>query len=134
MKKFTVILFSLVMSGVLTGCITTSQVNDRVGAWEAMDLADLVNSWGVPTKQQEIADRKFYVWNNKDNSSSPTFGVSVGSGGRHSSISMSSFFGGDSEENICSRVVEVDMEDKILGIHWTGKPSLCYELTPEKID
>ena len=134
MKKFTKILFTLLFITVLTGCISTSQVNERVGAWENVNLADLINSWGVPTKEHEIAGRKFYVWNNKDNSSSPTFGVSVGSHGGHSGISISSLFGGDTEENICSRVVEVDMEDKILSINWTGKPSLCYELTPQKIE
>ena len=134
MNKIKLVLYSLLMSGLLTGCITTSQVNERVSAWEDVTLSDLINSWGVPTKQQEITGRLFYVWNNKDNSSSPTFGVSVGSHGGHGGISISSLFGGDTEENICSRVVEVDIEDKILSINWTGKPSLCYELTPQKIN
>ena len=134
MKNITIILFSLLFSSVLMGCISTSQVNERLSAWENVNLSDLINSWGVPTKQQEIAGRKFYVWNNKANSSSPTLGVSVGSHGGHGGISISSLFGGDTEENICSRVVEVDMEDNILSINWTGKPSLCYELTPMKIE
>ena len=129
-----IILGTLFFSGVLTGCISTSQVNEHLGAWENVNIADLISSWGIPTKQQEIAGRKFYVWNNKENSSLPTFGVSVGSHGGNSGISINSLFGGDTEENICSRVVEVDMADKILSINWTGKPSLCYELTPQKIE
>jgi len=134
MKKITLVLFALLFSSALTGCISSSQVNERLGAWENLNLADLINSWGVPSKQQEITGRKFYVWNNKDNRSSPTLGVSVGSFGGHGGISIGSLFGGGTDENICSRVVEVDMEDKILSINWTGKPSLCYELTPQKIE
>ncbi|PCJ45776.1 MAG: hypothetical protein COA74_14990 [Gammaproteobacteria bacterium] len=125
------ILLILMLS--LTACISTSQVNERLGAWDNVTLSDLINSWGVPTKEQEIASRKFYVWNNKNNDSSPTIGVSLGSHGGRGGISISSLFGGETEENICSRVVEVDAEDNILSITWTGKPSLCYELTPEKL-
>ena len=130
MKK--ILLLSVTL--LLSGCISSSQVNERISAWDNVALNDLINAWGVPTKTQVIAQRKFHVWNSKADANSPAFGISVGSHGRHSGISISSLFGGDNQENVCSRVVEVDGADNILSITWTGDKTLCYELTPEKIE
>ena len=123
---------------MLSGCISMEQANNRINAWENVTLTDLINAWGVPSKEQKIDGRKFYIWNNKDLDRSPTIGVSAGSFGGHGGISISSLFGGGTEENFCSRVVEIDVnangKETIKTIQWTGKPKLCYELTPEKLN
>lgn len=118
---------------ILSGCVTIEQVDQRVSAWNNVTLTDLINSWGVPTKDQSIAGRKFYSWNNKANSSNPTIGLSFGSRGGHSGVSVSTLFGGDMEENMCSRVVEVDENEQVKSIQWSGEPELCFEVTPERL-
>ncbi len=123
----------LFMTVILTGCVSMEQTNQRINAWDNVSLTDLFNSWGVPTKEQRIAERKFYIWNSKDSSNTPTIGVSLGSYGGHGGISVSSLFGGGREENFCSRVVEVDAEEQIKSIQWTGEPKLCYDLTPVRL-
>ena len=130
MKKLIIAFFIL----LLMGCVSMTQVNQRINDWENISLSDLINSWGVPTKQQVIAERTFYIWNNISNDNSPTVGLSAGSFGGHGGISLGTVFGGNAEENFCSRVVEVDKEDNIKSIKWNGKPKLCYESTPERLD
>ena len=134
MNKLTMTLIMIVLIVSLAGCITMEQTNQRVNAWQNVTLSDLINSWGVPTKEQVIAERKYYIWNNASNDSSPTIGLSAGSYGGHGGISIGTLLGGNTEENFCSRVVEVDADDKIQSIKWNGKPKLCYELTPERLN
>ena len=129
MKKIFIFLIPL----LLIGCVTTEQANSRINAWDNVTLTDLINSWGVPTKEQVIAERKFYIWNDKNNSNTPMIGVSAGSFGGRGGISISTLFGGGTEENFCSRVVEVDDQEQIKAIQWSGNPKLCFELTPKRL-
>lgn len=124
------ILFSTL---ILAGCISSQQANQRITAWDTVSLSDLVNAWGVPSKEQQIASRKFYIWNNKDNSTTPAIGISAGSFGGHGGISISTLLAGGNEENFCSRVVEVNEQGQVIDIQWSGKPGLCFELTPERL-
>jgi len=128
MKKILFVLTALMLSG----CVTMEQANERITAWDNVTLVDLITAWGLPGKEQVIADRKFYVWNNKDNSNSPAIGISAGSFGGRGGISIGTLFGGGSEENFCSRVVEVDESEQIKTIQWTGNPKLCFDLTPKR--
>jgi len=130
MKKLLLILTVL----FLNGCVTTKQVDERISAWDNVTLTDLINAWGVPSKEQVIADRKFYIWNSKGTSNSPAIGISAGSFGGRGGISLSTLFGGGREENFCSRVVEVDADERVKNIQWTGKPSLCFDMIPERIE
>ena len=127
------ILFSSIFLLTLTACVSMQEADNRVLAWQTTNLDTLIQAWGLPDKEQVIASRKFYVWNSLDNSTGPTIGVSVGTGGRRGGISLGTLLGGDSEQNYCSRVVEVDANDNIVGIQWNGDPALCYEVTPELI-
>jgi len=88
----------------------------------------------VPTKSKIIAERKYYIWNAKSEYRSSTVGVSLGSFGRHGGISIGTILGGDAEENICSRVVEVDTNDNVKSVQWTGDAKLCRDLTPERLN
>ena len=117
----------------LTACVSMQDADTRVQAWKNTQLNTLIKAWGLPDKEQVIANRKFYVWNTLADSSSPTIGISVGTGGRRGGISLGTILGGDSEQNYCSRVVEVDANDNIIGIQWNGDPSLCFDVTPELI-
>ena len=117
---------------MLAGCVTTQQANERIYAWKDVTLDDLITAWGVPKREQEIAGRKFYVWSDKDTSTSPAISVSTGSYGSRGGISIGTLFGGGSEDDFCSRVAEVDEVGKVKNIQWSGDASLCYDLTPEK--
>jgi len=127
-------LFILMLTFLLAGCVSMKQAEQRISAWDNVTLTDLINAWGIPSKEQEIANRKFYIWNDKNNSNTPTIGISAGSFGGRGGISISTLFGGGEEENFCSRVVEVDLEQKVKAIQWTGDPTLCYELTPQRLE
>lgn len=124
-------LLMLVLLALLTGCVTMQEADARVQAWNKTELNTLIKAWGLPDKEQVIGQRKFYVWNSLDNSNNPTIGISLGTGGRRGGISLGTILGGDAEQNYCSRVVEVDANENIIGIQWNGEPSLCYEVTPE---
>ena len=118
------------ITAMLTGCVTSQQINEKITPWQTSQLVQLLDSWGPPTKQQTVAGRNYLIWNDTETSSSPDFGISIGIGGSRGGISINQLFAGSQEENFCSRVVEIDDTDQILGIHWSGKPSVCFDVTP----
>ncbi len=119
----------------LTACVSTKQADQRILAWNNnITLQELINAWGIPSKSRTIAERKYYIWNAQGSSSSTSVGISMGSYGGHGGISLGTILGGDVEQHICSRVAEVDAEENVVSVQWTGDAKLCYDLTPERLN
>ena len=127
MHRLVTIILSLLLLG---GCVTSQQMTEKMTPWKSSQLTQFLDSWGPPTRQQTVAGRNYLIWNNTETSSSPDFGISIGIGGSRGGISINQLFAGSEEENFCSRVVEIDAAEQILGIHWSGKPSVCFDVTP----
>ena len=101
--------------------------------WRTATLQQIIDAWGVPTKEQKVANRHFLIWNDYEVDSGVDVGFSVGGTiGRNAAISLSTLFGGTAEEDVCSRVVEIDENENILGIQWNGAPSTCFNVTPAR--
>ena len=116
---------------ILSGCVTMKQVDERIAPWRTATVQQLIDAWGVPTKEQKVASRHYLIWNNYEVDSGVDVGISVGGTiGRNAAINLSTLFGGSAEEDVCSRVVEIDAEENILGIQWNGAPSTCFDVTP----
>jgi len=128
------LLIAILSSILLTSCVSVKQADDRILAWNSAEtLQEIIDAWGIPNKSKVIAEHKYYIWNARAESRSPTMGVSVGSFGGHGGISIGTILGGDAEQNICSRVVEVDADNNVKSVQWTGDAKLCRDLTPEKL-
>ncbi len=119
---------------LLPACVTTQQVEERITPWRKANLEQLIQAWGIPTKEQKVADRHYLIWNDYEQESGVDVGISVGGAiGRNAGLSISTLLGGNAEENVCSRVVEIDAEQNILGIQWNGAPSVCFDVTPSRV-
>ena len=123
----------LLVTLTIAGCVTTAKMDERMTPWREASLQQIIDAWGVPTKEQKVGDRHFLIWNNISKDSGVDIGISLGGAiGRNAGISISTLLGGSAEENVCSRVVEIDAEQKILGITWNGEPSTCFDVTPAR--
>ena len=131
MKTASVIIVGVTL--LLSGCVTSQQVDDRITPWRGASLQQLLDAWGVPTREQKVANRHYLIWNNYQEDSGVDVGISVGGSiGRNAGISLSTLLGGNAEDSVCSRVVEIDEQQNILGIQWNGEPSTCFDVIPEK--
>ena len=131
MKSTTVILLGL--SLLLSACVTSQQVDERITPWRGASLQQILDAWGVPTREQKVGNRHYLIWNDYQQDGGVDVGISVGGAiGRNAGISLSTLLGGTAEDNVCSRVVEIDEQQNILGIQWNGEPSTCFDVTPEK--
>ena len=131
MKSANVIILGVAL--LLSGCVTNQQVDDRITPWRGASLQQLLDAWGVPTREQKVANRHYLIWNDYQEDSGVDVGISVGGSiGRNAGISLSTLLGGTTEDNVCSRVVEIDEQQNIVGIQWNGEPSTCFDVTPEK--
>jgi len=127
----------LVLSFLLVGCsnIPVNQVNDRLQAWKATSIEDVIKYWGIPNKQQEINGTSYAEWLSKENTKGNT-AVSLGTGSfsRHSSIGLGlTLFDLGGSDNVCSRTITFDSGGRISEIRWTGDKDYCYALTPDRV-
>jgi hypothetical protein len=116
MKK-TVIFFSVIL---LLGQIGFSEDNETawerfktsatkeasvmpeiMASWRGKSLNELISRWGYPDREKVIAGRHLYYWQN----------------GEHNTITTAY---GYITELYCTRVIEVDNNDIIVGYQWEG--------------
>lgn len=131
MKKITIILCLCI-----TACtsIPVSQVNDRVHAWKNANIDELIKYWGVPSKKQQINDKYYAEWLNKE-STPGNSAITLGSGvhSRHSSIGLGlTLFELGGSDDVCSRLVTYDNNGNVIEISWKGTQNYCYDITPDR--
>ena len=123
------------VSILITGCVTVAKVNDRIQPWETASLQQIIDAWGPPTKEQTVGTRIFLVWNDVAQESGIDIGISIGGSiSRNAGVSLSTLLPGATEENVCSRVIEIDSEQTILGVSWNGDPSTCFNVIPARAE
>lgn len=126
------ILVSLAFAA-LTGCVSMAKMDERMEPWQTASLQQIIDAWGPPTKEQTVGERIFLIWNDASQDSGFNIGISIGgSVGRNAGVNLSTLIPGTNEESVCSRVVEIDSEQNILGVSWNGEPSTCFDVTPAR--
>jgi len=116
--------------------IPLSQVNDRLNAWKASDIKEVIKYWGVPSRSQQINGVSYAEWINKESEPGNT-SVSIGSGtrSRHSSVGIGfTLFDIGGTEDLCSRTVTYQEDGTITEIVWKGTQNFCFELTPDRAE
>jgi hypothetical protein len=140
MKQLAKTLPITLIAFVLLGCtsIPVEQVNNKINAWNGLNIEELIKYWGLPSNQRQIGEKYYAEWLNK--SSEPgNLAVSVGTGtyGRNSAIGIGlSLFDLGGTDDSCSRLVTYDSSNIVIEISWQGTNDFCYKITPElsKID
>ncbi len=120
----------------LTACssIPISQVNDRIQAWKSSPIDKVIEYWGLPTQKQEINDKFYAEWLNKESSPGNT-AISIGSGSRSGRSSFGfglTLFDLGGTDDTCSRIVTYDVNGLVIDIIWKGTKDYCFEITPDR--
>ena len=92
----------IILGLLLTSCSTTKVMNNVMNSWKGSYISEVINQWGYPDAQQEIAGKKLYIWD-ESITALYTFSGSI-SGGTWS----------------CKRILEVNDEEKVISWQWSG--------------
>lgn len=132
-KTVTLILLSLLF---LSGCssVPVKQVDDRIQLWKTSSIDEIIEYWGLPSKQQQVNNKNYAEWLNKESEpGNAAVSINTGSFSRHSAIGIGlTLFELGGSDDICSRVITYLDSGEVLEISWKGSQNYCYELTPDK--
>ena len=97
----------IILGLLLTSCSTSKVMNNVMTSWKGSHISEVIDQWGYPSAQQDIAGRKLYIW--VESVSGITTGTITGD-----TISM---MGG---AWTCKRILEVNDEEKVISWQWSG--------------
>lgn len=109
-----------------------SFMEKSLNSWVDYSLDDVINSWGYPTGEREIAGKHLYYWNNSKTSYVPqtsntygnanayanSYGNSAYGNGTYNSTTTT--YGGYNVTYYCNRTLEVNSDNKITNWQWEG--------------
>lgn len=103
MKKYIAIILTIILIQPVTFAAGMKNTMGKVmDSWIGENIDTVINSWGYPSSEKEIAGKKLYYWLN---SSYVVTGNQYG------------VYGG---ESICNRILEVDKNNIVVKWQWEG--------------
>lgn len=127
-------LISATLAVVLSGCSTVqpAEVDSKLTAWQGADIETLIQTWGLPTGEQQVNDLTFAEWNTRDIKNKPSMRVGVGGfGGNFFGSIGTTLFGGRKEVH-CRVQVGYNQEGRVVTSNWTGDAEACDAAIPER--
>ncbi len=115
-------LLLILLTVIVSGCSTTSTMNKIMGSWHGEHLDAVIEQWGYPTSQANIAGRQLYYWQKTTNSVIPIYTPQSGS---FNVGTTSGTYRGSTTSYIpvsgtCVRVLEVDDKNIVKRWQWEG--------------
>lgn len=132
-KKTSLILAGFAMLS-LSACSTVqpAEVDSKLTAWQGAEIETLIQTWGLPTGEQQVNDLTYAEWNTRDIKNKPSMRVGVGGfGGNFFGSIGTTLFGGRKEVH-CRVQVGYNQEGRVVSSNWTGDAEACDEAIPER--
>lgn len=131
MKKYCLIILCLLFS-IPAFAGTRSFMEKCLNSWLGYSIDSLINVWGYPNNEKEIAGKHIYIWNKSNTAYIPqssytngnvntianTYGNSIY--GNSYINSTTTTYGGYNVTYYCNRIIEVDEDNKIINWQWEG--------------
>ena len=103
MKKFIILLLTIILIQPSSFAVGMKNTMGKVmDSWIGENIDTVINHWGYPSSEKEIAGKKLYYWLNSSY---------VVSG------NLSGVYGG---EATCNRILEVDKNNTVVKWQWEG--------------
>lgn len=111
----------------LTGC-TNSTMKSIMSSWEGEHIDSVIEQWGFPNEEKEIAGHKLYVWYRGRSFYVPATSTTTGYVYGNSFSANTSTFGGYPVHAYCTRILEVDDSGHVTRWQWEGNDCPCMEI------
>lgn len=115
MRKIVISILAVIIIQPMSFAIGTKSTMCKImDSWLGEHINTVMDSWGYPSQEKEIAGRKLYYWINSSY---------VVSGGQYG------VYGG---ESTCNRILEVDKNNKVIKWQWEGNSCPATYFTGKK--
>ncbi len=131
---FKLSLISAVMFASLSGCSTVqpAEIDSKLTAWQGAEIETLIQTWGLPTGEQQVNGITYAEWNTRDIKNKPSMRVGVGGFGGNFFGSIGTTLFGGREEVHCRVQVGYNQEGRVVTTNWTGDAQACDAAIPER--
>lgn len=107
-------------------------MNKCIETWIGYPLDSVMQKWGYPNMEREIAGKKLYVWEEYDYDTDTQYGgytiSSTDSKGRETSFTS----GGTPKLEFCRKTLEVNENKFVVNGHWEGNACPKFYLIGKK--
>lgn len=94
---------------------------DRImSSWQGAHLDDVISEWGYPDREANIAGKHLYYWHYTKSAYIPAQTSGTVNRFGNSSYINAQTTGGHSIEGNCTRILEVDKSNIVIGWQWEG--------------
>lgn len=103
MKKYIAILLTIILIQPVTFAAGMKNTMGKVmDSWIGENIDKVIDSWGYPSSEKEIAGKKLYYWT------------------KSSYVITSNQYGVYGGESTCNRILEVDKNNTVVRWQWEG--------------
>jgi hypothetical protein len=130
--KLIAVLVFLTLSACASGGMGT--MDGIMDSWRGANIDDVVKQWGYPHEERSFNGRKLFVWNRSVQMMMPINTSTVGTlnkiGGTSLLQSNTVTYGGGLTNWSCVRIIEVDLQNNVVGGQWEGNNCPIAEMGP----
>ncbi len=103
-----------------------------IKSWIGYPLDSVIESWGYPKQEKDIAGRKLYVWETYDTSMDYRGGTSIIKTDKKGNETIFTM-GGQPEIEYCIKTLEVDKDNNIIKGQWEGNACPNFYIVGKKL-
>ncbi|MFL2800642.1 MAG: hypothetical protein ACJZ8K_04270 [Paracoccaceae bacterium] len=114
-------IFPLLAFTLVIGCSGGFGTMDRImNSWMGASINEVINQWGYPHFQQDIAGRKLYHWDRNVSMRMPSTTTGTVSLLGNTAYLNTRTSGGGVLRGSCRRTLEVNKSNIVIGTQWRG--------------
>lgn len=119
----------------LAACSGGDGIMDGImNSWNGAELDQVIDAWGYPNSEQNIAGRKLYIWNRDVQLAMPatatTTGYATNYGSQTFYTGTTNIMGGGVTNWSCTRILEVNSKNVVVNGEWRGNNCPFMEAGP----
>ena len=108
---------------------------DRImSSWKGASLDEVMRQWGYPHEERVIAGKRLYIWNRQTTTALPAIASSTGTstlvGNTVFHSGTTTVAGGGTSGWNCTRILEVNAQNRVVGWQWDGNNCPFMEAGP----
>jgi hypothetical protein len=129
---------ALVAAAALGGCASGGMgggvMNGIMASWQGATLDEAIAAWGYPHAERNIAGRRIFVWDRSLRLTMPATASTTGTaqriGGTTYYSGTTTTVGGGTSDWSCTRMLEVNADNKVVSWQWEGNNCPFMEAGP----
>jgi len=105
-----------------------------MSSWKGASVDEAISQWGYPDAEREVAGRTLLIWSRDIQLSTPgsaiTSGTATTIGNTGYYTGQTTYSGGGVSNWNCTRILEINEANRIIGVDWRGNNCPFMEAGP----